>query len=106
MRLNRFIKRETAHPVPGHNICGVLVHTDPVHLLASCDALAQFPGVEIAEQADDGRLVLVVEDVPDAAAAIETIAKLHEVTGVASVSLVYHHCETGEPSASAEEKFP
>lgn len=103
MRLNRYLKREAERPLPGHNICGVLVHADPSCLLPTCDALSALPGVEIHEQSDDGRLVVTVEDSAEAMA-VATLAKLHEVPGVASAALVYHHCETDEPSESAEEK--
>jgi periplasmic nitrate reductase NapD len=103
MRLNRYLKREAERPLPGHNICGVLVHVDPSRLLPTCDALVAMPGVEIHEQSDDGRLVLTVEDTPDQVA-VATLAQLYEVPGVASAALVYHHCETDEPSEFAEEK--
>ncbi len=103
MRLNRYLKREAERPLPGHNICGVLVHVDPSCLLPTCDALVAMPGVEIHEQSDDGRLVLTVEDTADQVA-VATLAQLYEVPGVASAALVYHHCETDEPSEFAEEK--
>lgn len=103
MRLNRYLKREAERPLPGHNICGVLAHVDPSCFEATCDALSAIPGVEIHERSKDGRLVLTVEDTPEVSAVL-TLSKLHEVPGVASAALVYHHCETDEPSESAEEK--
>lgn len=102
MRLNRYLQREAEHPLPGHNICGVLLHVDPSCLLPTCDELSGMPGVEIHQQNDDGRVVLTVEDSAGELAVV-TLAKLYEVPGVASAALVYHHVETDEPSAFAGE---
>ncbi len=97
MRLNRFLKREAERPSIGHNLCGVLVHAEPGRLALACRHLAELPGVEIHEQAPDGRMVVTIEDVEGLPAAL-TLAKLHEIEGVASAALVYHHCETEDRS--------
>lgn len=96
MRLNRMIAREARSPQPGHNICGVLLHADPAHLLSVADALAHMPGVEVHERGDDGRMVVVVEDTPEITA-VETLSRLQTVPGVAAASLVYHHCDQESP---------
>lgn len=97
MRLNRFLKREAERPSTGHNICGVLVHAEPGRIDLAVAGLAGLPGLEIHERAPDGRMVVTLEDVEGAPAAL-TLAKLHEIAGVASAALVYHHCETEDRS--------
>lgn len=107
MRLNRFVQEEIARPLAGpaaagHNICGVLVHADPRHLAAARAALLALPGVEIHQEAADGRLVVTIEDVvgedADGAPAALTLSRLTEIEGIASAALVYHHCETDDLS--------
>lgn len=102
MRLNRFVQEEIARPLAGpaaagHNICGVLVHADPTRLAAARAGLLALPGVEIHQEAADGRLVVTIEDADGVPAAL-TLSKLTEIEGIASAALVYHHCETDDPS--------
>jgi nitrate reductase NapD len=49
-------------------------------------------GVEIHGRSDEGRFVVVVEDTPSLRAS-ETIMALHQIPGVLSVTLTYHHFE-------------
>ena len=49
-------------------------------------------GVEVHAEAEDGRFVVVVEDTADRLAS-ETIMDLHQIPGVISLSLTYHHFE-------------
>ncbi|MFB2532985.1 chaperone NapD [Paracoccus sp. p4-l81] len=59
-------------------------------------ALAAMDGVEIHGAGDDGRLVVVVEDTAtDTASAI--IMAMHQIPGVLSVTLNYHHFEDLSP---------
>lgn len=97
MRLNRFLAREAERPSPGFNICGVLVHVDPARLDGTCAALSALPGLEVHSRGADGRLVVTLEDAPGTTAAL-TLAGLPAIAGVASASLVYHHCITEDPS--------
>jgi len=97
MRVNRFVREEAARPPAGLNICGVLVHVQPERREAARCGLLALPGVEIHQEAEDGRLVITIEDADGAPAAF-TLSKLHEIEGVASAALVYHHCETDDPS--------
>lgn len=97
MRLTRFIDRDAANPLPGHNICGVLVHIAPERREAARRGLTALPGVEIHQEADDGRLVVTVEDADGVPASL-TLSQLPAIEGVVSTALVYHHCETDDLS--------
>ncbi len=96
MRITKFERSENGgHPDgAGNNICGVLVHAAAKKQQAVSDILAARPGVEVHHLAPNGRIVLTVEDTKDAWASA-TIADFHWIDGVLSVSLVYHHFESG-----------
>jgi len=74
------------------NICGCLVHVAPNYTASARSAITGFDGVEIHAEAEDGRFVVVVEDTPDRLAS-ETIMDLHQIPGVVSLTLTYHHFE-------------
>jgi len=74
------------------NICGCLVHTTPELASSAIMAMAAIKGVEVHARSDDGRIVIVVEDTPERFAS-ETIMDLHQIPGVISLALTYHHFE-------------
>lgn len=74
------------------NICGCLLHIAPAHTLAASEAMKDTVGVEIHAEAEDGRFVVVVEDTPTRLAS-EIIMDLHQIPGVISLTLTYHHFE-------------
>ncbi len=74
------------------NICGCLVHVAPDSTQSARDAITGVDGVEIHAASDDGRFVVVVEDT-DTRLASETIMDLHQIPGVISLTLTYHHFE-------------
>lgn len=74
------------------NICGCLVHIAARAGESARDALRAMDGVEIHAASDDGRMVVVVEDT-SAAPASEIIMAIHQIPGVLSVTLNYHHFE-------------
>lgn len=74
------------------NICGCLVHVTPDAAQSAQDTINRVNGAEVHAASDDGRLVVVVEDTPDRLAS-ETIMDLHQIPGVISLSLTYHHFE-------------
>jgi len=78
------------------NICGCLVHVTPERLCPARAAMEAMSGVEVHAEAEDGRLVVVVEDT-EAAFASDTIMALHHVPGVISLTLNYHHFEEPAP---------
>ena len=74
------------------NICGCLVHVAPEHGERAAQEIEGLEGVEIHATSGDGRLVVVVEDTADQLAS-EIIMALHQVPGVISLTLTYHHFE-------------
>jgi nitrate reductase NapD len=71
------------------NISGVLVHIRPEQLAAVKSRLSDLSGVEIHAATPDGRLVVTIEN--DTGSMIDTMSSLHDVEGVLSASLIYHH---------------
>ncbi len=80
------------------NICGCLVHVAPDAMQAARPRIEEMNGVEIHAGTEDGRLVVVVEDT-DEAYASDTIMALHQIPGVISLTLNYHHFEDLSPRA-------
>jgi len=80
------------------NICGCLIHVVPDQAEVAAQTMRDTPGVEVHAQAEDGRFVVVVEDTP-ARLASEIIMDLHQIPGVVSLTLTYHHFE--DPAESA-----
>ncbi len=74
------------------NICGCLIHVPPKSADDTRDRINAVDGAEVHAATDDGRLVVVVEDTPERLAS-ETIMDLHQIPGVISVALTYHHFE-------------
>ena len=76
------------------NIAGVVIHARPEKLEGVEAQLLGLPGVEIHATADDGRMVVTVED--EAPRLADTVMGLQDVDGVLSASLIYHHFEDSE----------
>ncbi|MCT4371056.1 chaperone NapD [Yangia mangrovi] len=74
------------------NICGCLVHVRRDALPAARAQMEALKGVEVHAATEDGRLVVVVEDT-DAAFASDIIMSLHQIRGVISLTINYHHFE-------------
>lgn len=74
------------------NICGCLVHALPARQAAIRAVLEETDGVEVHAESDDGRLVVVVEDTARRLAS-ETIMDMHQLPGIVSITLTYHHFE-------------
>ena len=80
------------------NICGCLIHVAPRHKSQASRSIAETHGCEIHGQSDDGRFVVVVEDTPHQPAS-QTIMDLHQIPGVVSLTLTYHHFEDISPAS-------
>ena len=76
------------------NIAGGVIHARPEKLAGVEAQLLGLPGVEIHATADDGRMVVTVED--EAPRLADTVMGLQDVDGVLSASLIYHHFEDSE----------
>ncbi|WP_193143015.1 chaperone NapD [Fluviibacterium sp. S390] len=74
------------------NICGCLVHVAKDKADAARSEMTGMAGVEVHAATDDGKFVVVVEDIDDKRASDQIMA-LHQIPGVISVTLNYHHFE-------------
>lgn len=84
------------------NICGCLVHVAPDRAQSAREAISATDGAELHAQSEDGRFVVVVEDT-ESRMASEIIMDLHQIPGVISLTLTYHHFED---QAGAETSQP
>ena len=76
------------------NIAGVVIHARPEKLAGVEAKLLELPGVEVHATAEDGRMVVTVED--EESRLGDTVMAFHNVDGVLSASLIYHHFEESE----------
>ena len=76
------------------NIAGVVIHARPEKLAGVEAQLLELPGVEVHATAEDGRMVVTVED--EESRLGDTVMAFHNVDGVLSASLIYHHFEDSE----------
>jgi len=74
------------------NICGCLVHSNSEAADTVRRALEDIDSAEVHAASDDGRFVVVVEDT-DTQTAADQIMAMHQIPGVISVTLNYHHFE-------------
>lgn len=81
------------------NICGCLVHTMPDMTESVIAAIDATEGGEVHAH-EDGRVVITVEDT-ESDRASDQIMALHQIPGVLTVTLTYHHFEElGDEPAS------
>jgi nitrate reductase NapD len=76
------------------NIAGVVIHARPEKLAGVEAQLLKLPGVEVHATAEDGRMVVTVED--EESRLGDTVMAFQNVDGVLSASLIYHHFEESE----------
>ncbi|MHA6268304.1 chaperone NapD [uncultured Aliiroseovarius sp.] len=86
------------------NICGCLVHTMPDMTETVITAIDATQGGEVHAH-QDGRIVVTVEDTPDMRAS-DQIMEMHQIPGVLTITLTYHHFEEldGDPAAASTTK--
>ncbi len=82
-----------------YNICGCLVHAMPEKTPDVVSAIDATEGCEVHAQ-EDGRIVVTVEDT-DTQRASEIIMGMHQIPGVITVTLTYHHFEPSGADAAA-----
>lgn len=83
------------------SVLGVVARTHPQHLPALVPVLMALEGVDLVANPGDGRLVLVLEDVPERSAA----ARLGELAlwpELMATTLVYEYSGPDSPSPHAE----
>ena len=74
------------------NISGVLVRAYPENIESVAELLTRFEGVEVHGNNSDGRMVVTVEQ-DNAGQLSDMIARMHDVPGVLSASMIYHQFE-------------
>ncbi len=79
------------------NICGCLVHTMPQLTASVIAAIDATKGGEVHAH-QDGRIVVTVEDT-DEKRASDQIMDMHQIPGVLTVTLTYHHFEELDESS-------
>ncbi|MGR3714636.1 MAG: chaperone NapD [Shimia sp.] len=83
------------------NICGCLVQATPEKVDAVMATINATEGGEVHAQ-EDGRMVVTIEDT-ESRLASEQIMDMHNIPGVLSVTLTYHHFEPSGADASATQ---
>ena len=73
------------------NICGCLVHVMPEKSQSVIDAIEAMAGCEVHAH-EGGRIVVTVEDL-EGCLASEQIMAMHQIAGVLTITLTYHHFE-------------
>ena len=73
------------------NICGCLVHSMPDKTESVITAINEIEGGEVYAH-EDGRIVVTVEDT-ETKLASDQIMEMHQIPGVITVTLTYHHFE-------------
>jgi nitrate reductase NapD len=81
------------------NICGCLVHTVPEMAESVMEAIDSMNGCDVHAH-DDGRIVVTAEDTEDKRAS-ELIMEMHQIPGVLTVTITYHHFEPVGPELTA-----
>ena len=84
-----------------YNICGCLVHAMPEKVPDVISAIEASEGCEVHAQ-DEGRVVVTVEDTENRRAS-EIIMDMHQIPGVITVTLTYHHFEPSGADATASQ---
>lgn len=74
------------------NISGVIVRTRPERLAEVSARLRALDGVEIHATADDGRMVVTIEE-PTGRDPADTLLRMQDLPGVLAASMVYHQFE-------------
>jgi nitrate reductase NapD len=74
------------------NISGIVLRARPERLADVERSLAALPGVEVHAATADGRLVVTLEDAGTASAA-DSFVRLHDISGVMSVAMIYQYCD-------------
>jgi nitrate reductase NapD len=74
------------------NISGVMVRAYPEHIESVGKILQDFDGVEVHGSNPDGRMVVTVEQ-SGAGELSDLLARMHDVPGVLSASMIYHQFE-------------
>ena len=86
------------------SILGVVLRVLPEQLTSVTETLQPTPGLDIALNPGDGRLVLILEDTAERAAA-QTFATIALLPGVLNASLVYEYSGPDVPHTESAQDF-
>lgn len=75
------------------------MHTMPEKTASVIAAIDAFEGGEVHTH-EDGRIVITVEDTPSQRAS-DQIMDMHQIPGVLTITLTYHHFEELDDNAEA-----
>lgn len=87
---------------PFFGICSVIVHANPERAATVRSTIEEIEGVEVHGGAEQGKLIVTVEQTDDATMA-DTITGFTHVEGVLSTSMIYHHYEEIAAETGAAE---
>ena len=91
------------------SVLGAVVRTKPSSVVALSQRLSTLRGVDLALNPGDGRMVVVIEDVPgpvgpdEPASAAEALTHIARWPEVLSTSLVYEYSGPDAPAPAASE---
>jgi len=74
------------------NISGAVVHARPENSAAVQSRLNALAGVDIHAVQDDGRMVITIEDTPEAAPS-DTLMQVQLLPGVLGAAMIYNYCD-------------
>ena len=74
------------------DISGVLVRAYPENIESVTERLTDFEGVEVHGSNTDGRMVVTIEQ-EHSGQISDLVARMHDVPGVLSASMIYHQFE-------------
>lgn len=74
------------------HVAGIVVHARPQRLQSVRDAIAALASVEVHGASAEGKLVVTIESATPAEV-LSRIDAIHQIEGVLSAVIVYHHSE-------------
>ncbi len=88
------------------NISGILVQALPAKYEKVKEALLALPDIEIPVENEDGRMVVIIDEVGDQPSG-ESLMKIQGIDGVLTANLVYQHIEEeDDEEVSSESSRP
>lgn len=86
------------------HISSLVVHVRPERTAGIAEEIDRLAGAEVQPQAGAGKLVVTLETA-STAEIVERLNAIHDLAGVISAALIYHHWEpVSGPDAAAESE--
>lgn len=74
------------------NISSIVVHTRPENSAEVQSRLNTLAGVDVHSVQDDGRMVITIEDTPEALPS-DTLMQVQLLPGVLGAAMIYNYCD-------------